>query len=80
MLETAASDVLQGLRELIRAEARLPLATLDPETTLQDLGLDSLARVRVLVAIERKYGIDVDEKRAARITKVADFIELIENR
>jgi acyl carrier protein len=70
--------VLQQLREIIRVEARLPIATLHPEITLQDLGLDSLARVRVLVAVERKYGIDVDEKRAAQILKVGDFVELIE--
>jgi acyl carrier protein len=79
VLDTA-SDVLQQLREIIRAEAHVPVPTLEPTTTLQDLGLDSLARVRVLVAVERKYGIDVDERRAAQIVRVGDFIELIANR
>jgi len=73
-----SSAVLGELKEIIRQELRRPVNDLDPDSQLSDLGLDSLARVRVLVAVERRYGIEVDEDRATKITKISDFLNLIE--
>ncbi|HRC84666.1 MAG TPA: acyl carrier protein [Thermoanaerobaculia bacterium] len=77
---TTATDVLHDLQEILRNEARLTVDALKPEDNLQDLGLDSLARVRVLVALERKHGIEVTEKQAAQITTVGDLLRLVETR
>ena len=50
-----------------------PVTTLDGE-----LDLDSLARVEVAIAIERKFGIPVEDDELAAIATVGDLVDTVE--
>jgi long-chain acyl-CoA synthetase len=50
--------------------------TLDRNTSLDDLGLSSLERVEILVALEQKLGTSVDEAAFASAKTIADLEQL----
>jgi long-chain acyl-CoA synthetase len=70
-----APDALADVIARVKRDAGGPL---DPSATLgKDLGLDSLARVELLSAIEDRYQIDIDESAFTAATTVADLERLL---
>jgi len=47
------------------------------ESSLNDIGLDSLDAVDLIVALEDKFGVAVDESKAMEIRTVGDIYEFI---
>ena len=47
------------------------------ESTLSDLGLDSLGVLAIADIVENKYGISLDDERIAGVRTVSDFKALI---
>jgi long-chain acyl-CoA synthetase len=73
----ARPEVAAGLR-LIRQAARNKPDTLHPADNLElDLGLDSMQRVELLVALEQELGGNVEESRLAGIYTVRDLLDAI---
>lgn len=54
-----------------------PGRTVAPETTLEELGLSSLERVELLMALERRFGVTVDEGAYAECRRVSDLKRLL---
>jgi len=75
-----SDDVSKRVAEIIAEQAMLDPETIKPETTLDDLGLDSLALVEVVFGIEEAFDISVpfnaNEPKASDfdISKVAHII------
>ena len=67
-----ARSVLQVLRRFA------PGRTLSPETTIEELGLSSLERVELMMAIEEACQVTIDEGRFAGARTVADLEALSE--
>ena len=73
-------DVGKRVARIIAEQAMLDPEAIKPETTLDDLGLDSLALVEVVFGIEEAFDISVpfnaNEPRASEfdISKVAHII------
>ena len=70
--------VERTLRDLQPDAAVTHRVALD-ETPDRDLGLDSLARVELLLRIERAYGIDLPEDTLQSAESVRDLLRAIEN-
>ena len=74
-----------GLQELTRilvdrvglAEDAVPP---DLDTTFSELGLDSLARVEVVLAMQQDHGIPVSDEDAQRFVALRDPIEFVGRR
>src|SRR6476469_10385958 len=47
------------------------------ESTLEDLGLDSLAVLAIADIVENKYGISLDDERIAGVRTLSDFKDLV---
>ena len=75
-----SDDVSKRVTQIIAEQAMLDPEVIKPETTLDDLGLDSLALVEVVFGIEEAFDISVpfnaNEPRASEfdISKVAHII------
>lgn len=54
-----SDDIDDKVRDIIAAQAMLEKADVKPESTPEDLGLDSLALVEIVFAIEEEFGITV---------------------
>lgn len=47
----------------------------NPENTLEDLGLDSLAVLELQIVITKQYGVEIpDESGSLNVSEIADFI------
>lgn len=58
-METMPTDIQQTVLEIIAGQALLQVSDLTPEQTLSDIGIDSLALVESIFAIEEAFDIDV---------------------
>lgn len=71
------ADVMRAL-ELVRQSAKTAPSTIGPKDNLElDLGLDSMQRIELLVALENEMGGDVDEGRVSEIYNVRDLIDAV---
>ncbi len=52
-------EVRTGIAEIIAEQAMVDAADIKDETTMEELGLDSLALVEVVFGIEEKFDISV---------------------
>ena len=64
-------DVSKRITQIIAEQAMLEPEAIKPETTLDDLGLDSLALVEVVFGIEEAFDISVPFN--ANEPKASDF-------
>jgi long-chain acyl-CoA synthetase len=70
-------DVQRALK-IIREAARSQPPALRPDNNLElDLGLDSMQRVELLVALEQELGGNVEESRLAEVYTVRDLVDLV---
>jgi long-chain acyl-CoA synthetase len=67
-----------GIEELLARYA--PGRRIAPGTTLTELGLSSLERVELLMALEQRFGTTLDERACAGACTVADLHELAHSR
>lgn len=59
-----------SVRQLLAAFLEIEPARLQAETSLDELGLDSLAAVELLFEIEERFGVRVPSERAAEFRSV----------
>lgn len=52
----------------------------DPETTFDEMGLDSLAFVEIQLAMEQEYGFTIADEDAERIHTVGESIAYVNER
>lgn len=53
------SDTLDKVRTIVAEQAMLDVAEVKPDSTLSDLGVDSLGLVEIVFAIEEEFDITV---------------------
>lgn len=53
------------------------LTEADYETSLNDLGVDSLDRMLILVAVQETFGVSIPDEKAAQITSLKSLEDLI---
>lgn len=72
----ADTSTFERVCDIIRDNAGADDVELKPETTMSELGLDSLATVEVVVACEDEFDIKIDQD--ATPATVGEFVELVE--
>jgi len=69
---------VQRALKVIHKAGRNELETIRPDSNLElDLGLDSMQRVELLVALEQEIGGDVEESRLAEIYTVRELVDAV---
>jgi long-chain acyl-CoA synthetase len=69
---------VQHALKIIREAARSQPQTICPDNNLElDLGLDSMQRVELLVALEQELGGDAEESRLAEVYTVRELVDLV---
>lgn len=69
---TIKEEVLQGLQD------KLALSSIDENSRLQDLGIDSLDVVEYLLEIEERYNVEFPPEEMANLKTINDLVTLIE--
>ncbi len=68
------------LIEVIAAEAQVDRAKLEPDATLEEIGLDSVDLVSVIFAVEDKYGVSIGESDLERSATLGEMVQVIQKK
>lgn len=74
---TTQESIIDILRTELGLEESLPIT---PETTLAELGADSLDTVELVTAIEEEFDVSIDDEAIADCRTVGDVFKLIEGK
>ena len=71
------SPTFEGLRAIIAKDYRLPPDTLTPETSLEEIEIDSLGLIELIFVVEDEFHIKAPDARRefATLGEVATFID-----
>jgi len=72
-------NVKDTVLKIISAETKTPLKEIDLKADIRDMGVDSLATVEIVVAIEEQLGIEIPEDSVNEIIVIEDIIEICQN-
>lgn len=72
----ADQKTFERVCDIIRETAGLEGVEMEPTSTLDEIGLDSLGTVEILVAVEDEFGIELDtEENPKTVGAFADAVE-----
>jgi acyl carrier protein len=71
-------QVLDGITEILGGVTGIDRAVITPETSLADLGIDSLMMVEVVVAAEDRFGLLINDDDWPRFKTVLDATRYID--
>ena len=72
-------DTLDRVRSLIASHLAIPVETIDVDSKLEDLGLDSLGSLELIFQIEEEFKVLVPNERASAFTTVRAVCDGIES-
>jgi acyl carrier protein len=70
MSETIQERVVR----VIGTTRRIPLENVRPESTFEDLGIDSLDLLNILFDLESEFDIEIDDEEAKKVTNVGEMV------
>jgi acyl carrier protein len=75
------TSTLEDLYQLIVEEFSCDLSELTPETSLESLGIDSLAKMELLFELEDRMGLTFpeDNREITTVQDVANFIDEVKS-
>lgn len=71
------SEVLSDVCQIISDQLGKELTEVKPDSKFVDLGADSLDTVEIMMALEEKFEITLDEEGAEKISTVQEAADLI---
>lgn len=73
-----SNDLTERVIAVIAATQRIPREKISPESTFEELGLDSLDSVNILFALEEEFKIGIPDDDAQEIRGVKQMVKGIE--
>ena len=67
--------IQERVLKVIATSKRIPLESVQPYSTLESLGIDSLDRLNILFDLESEFEIEVDDEEAKKVQNVEQLIE-----
>ena len=60
---------------VIATTRRVPLETIRPDSTFEELGIDSQDRINILFELEGEFDIEIDDEQAKQVTTLQQMID-----
>jgi acyl carrier protein len=70
-----SNDLTDRVISVIAKTQRIPKEKITPESTFEELGLDSLDSVNILFALEEEFQISIPDEDTREIRSVGQMIE-----
>jgi acyl carrier protein len=67
-------SVQDRVLRVVATSRRLPLASVTPDSTFEQLGIDSLDRINLLFDLENEFDISIDDEQAKTITNIPEMV------
>lgn len=74
------SDILMQVKNIVAEKLGVNISKITPQAKFSDdLGADSLDTIELVMAMEEKFGIAINDKDAEQIESLKDAVEFIES-
>ena len=70
-------ETAQKIISIIAEKLHVDASTINAQSTLQDLGADSLDMVDIIMKIEEEFGIEINDEDAEKMHNVQDVIDYV---
>jgi acyl carrier protein len=70
-----SESIQDRVLRVIATTRRVPLDTVKPDATFEELGIDSLDRINILFELEGEFDIEIDDEQAKQVTTLQQMIE-----
>jgi acyl carrier protein len=77
MTDTTKQDTFDKVATIIADKLSIDKKTITLQSTLQDLGADSLDIVEIIMKVEEQFGIEINDEEAEKLKNVQDVVEYI---
>jgi acyl carrier protein len=71
------NTINERLSALIAEKTKLSADLIKPDLNLEASGLDSFARIELILVIEEEFGIELSDSESANIATIDDLIKII---
>ena len=71
-------QIREEVRQIVAQIAELPVERVTEQATLESLGVDSLDGLKIVVEVEKRYGIEIPESEINRIRTMPDIFALVD--
>jgi len=75
---TDYNSINQRLSQLIADNTKIKLEDIHPELNLEGSGLDSFARIELILIIEEQFRIELSDSESADVVTIDDLIKIIQ--
>lgn len=72
------TDVEQRIRKLIAENQQIDAETIGPESTFEELGIDSFDGLNLVFAVEQEFDVRVSDEQAKGLRSMADVVAGVE--
>jgi acyl carrier protein len=70
-----SESIQDRVLRVIATTRRVPLETVRPDSTFEELGIDSLDRINILFELESEFDVEIDDEQAKQVTTLQQMIE-----
>ncbi len=74
-----AESVQERVLRVIAVKQRLPEDSVTPDSTFEQLGIDSLDRLNILFDLEGEFDVQIDDEEAKKVTNMREMIAGIQH-
>lgn len=67
-------DLTSRVIQVIAATQHIPAETITPESTFEQLGIDSMDGINILFALENEFDISIPDEAAKEVRGVQDLV------
>jgi len=53
----------------------MPIEKITPDSTFEELGIDSMDAINILFDLESEFDIEIDDEKAKQLCKVSEMVE-----
>ena len=68
-------ELTERVLRVIATTRRLPIETVTPDKSFEDLGIDSMDGINILFALESEFDISIPDEGARHIQSVAGMVD-----
>lgn len=77
MADFDVQNTYEKVARIVADKLKIDISLVKPQSTLQDLGADSLALVEIIMKLEEQFGIEIDDEQAEKLKNVQEVVDYV---
>ena len=74
-----SESVQDRVLRVIATAQRRPLESVQPDSTFEELGIDSLDRLNLLFELEGEFDVQIDDEQAKKVANIREMVDGIQH-